>query len=110
MPVPRSRGLPSPTVCAVIVVAMLAMIAVPAAIPLHTVHSPARLVPTSQDPTPYGYTRSLLLFIVPITVIAVWLLPSEGLKIPKRAFLWTIAVLIPLGCLLDVVFAQWFFD
>jgi hypothetical protein len=110
MPVSRSHGLPSPTVCAVIVVAMLAMIVVPTAITLHTVHFPARLVPTSQDPTPYGYTWSLLLFIIPIIAISVWLLPSEELKIPKRAFLWTIAVLIPLGCLLDVVFAQLFFD
>jgi hypothetical protein len=109
MPAPRSHGLPSPTVCAVIVVAMLAMIVIPAAITLETVHSPATLVPTSQDPTPHGYTLSLLLFIVPIMVIAGWLLPSEELKIPKRAFGWTVAILIPLGCLLDVVFAQWFF-
>ncbi len=88
---------------------MLAMIVIPAAITLHTVRSPARLAPTSQNPTPYGYTWSLLLFIVPIIVIAVWLLPSEELKIPKRGFWWTIAILVPLGCLLDVVFAQWFF-
>jgi hypothetical protein len=109
MPAPRSHGLPSPTVCTVIVVAMLAMIAIPAAITLETVHSPATLVPTSQDPTPRGYTLSLLLFIVPIMVIAGWLLPREELKIPKRAFGWTVAILVPLGCLLDVVFAQWFF-
>jgi hypothetical protein len=110
MTAPRSHGLPSPTVCAAIVIAMLVMIAVPAAITLHTVHSPATLVPTSQNPTPYGYTWSLLLFIVPVFAIAVWLLPSEELKVPKRAFGWTIAILVPLGCLLDVVFAQWFFD
>jgi hypothetical protein len=110
MHAPRSHGLPSPMICAVIVIAMLAMIVVPAAVTLHSVHSPARLVPTSQDPTPYGYTWSLLLFFVPVIVIAAWLLPSEELKIPKRAFGWTIAILIPLGCLLDVVFAQWFFD
>jgi hypothetical protein len=89
---------------------MLAMIVIPAAITLHSVHSPAALVPTSQNPTPYGYTWSLLLFVVPVVVIAGWLLPSEELKIPKRAFGWTIAILVPLGCLLDVVFAQWFFE
>jgi hypothetical protein len=88
---------------------MLAMIVIPAAITLQTVHSPATLVPTSQDPTPHGYTLSLLLFLVPIMVIAGWLLPSEELKIPKRALGWTVAILVPLGCLLDVVFAQWFF-
>ncbi len=110
MRAPRSHGLPSPTVCAVIVIAMLAMIVIPAAITLQTVHLPVPLMPVKQNSTPYGYTWSLLLFIVPVIVIATWLLPSEELKIPKRAFGWTIAILIPLGCLLDVFFAQWFFD
>jgi len=109
MPAPRSHGFPSPTVCALIVIAMLAMIVIPAAITLQTVHSPVPLMPVNQNSTPYGYTVSLLLFIVPIVVIAGWLLPSEELKMPKRAVWWTLAILIPLGCLLDVVFAQWFF-
>lgn len=110
MPGPRSHGLPSPAVCAGIVIAMLAMIAVPAAITLHTVQSPATLVPTSQNPTPHGYTWSLLLFIIPCVVIAGWFLPSGRLRIPRRAFGWTLVILVPLGCLLDFVFAQWFFD
>jgi hypothetical protein len=88
---------------------MLAMILIPAAITLHTVRSPATLVPTSQNPTPYGYTWSLLLFIVPIVVIAGWFMPSEELKIPKRAFGWTLLILVPLGCMLDFVFAWRFF-
>ena len=65
MSAPRSHGQPSPTVCTGIVIAMLAMIIIPAAITLHTVQSPVALVPTSQNPTPHGYTWSLLLFIVP---------------------------------------------
>jgi hypothetical protein len=32
------------------------------------------------------------------------------LHIPQRAFWWTLVILVPLGCLLDFVFAQWFFD
>jgi hypothetical protein len=110
MPAPRSHGLPSPTICAAIVIVMLVMIMIPAAITLQTVHLPVPLMPVNQSSTPYGYTWSLLLFIVPVIVIAAWLLPSEELKIPKRAFGWTIAILIPVGCLLDVFFAQWFFD
>src|SRR5579863_3954588 len=109
MPAPRSHGLPSPTVCALIVLAMLAMIVIPAAITLQTVHFPVPLMPVNQSATPYGYTFSLLLFILPIIVIAGWLLRRDELKMPKRAFAWTLAILIPLGCLLDVVFAQWFF-
>jgi hypothetical protein len=110
MPAPRSHGLTSPTICALIVVAMLTMIVIPAAITLHSVRTAAPPIPLDQGSTPHGYTISLLLFIVPITFIAIWFLPSEGLHIPQRAFWWTLAILVPLGCLLDFVFAQWFFD
>src|SRR5580700_1227627 len=110
MPAPRSHGLPSPTICALIVVAMLAMIAIPAAVTLHAVRTAPPPIPLEQGSTPHGYTLSLLLFIVPITVIALWFLPSEGLYIPQRAFWWTLVILAPLGCLLDFVFAQWFFE
>jgi hypothetical protein len=88
---------------------MLAMIIIPAAITLHSVRSPVTLVPTSQNPTPHGYTWSLLLFIVPSAFIAGWFLPSEGLHIPQRAFRWTLIILVPVGFLLDFFFAQWFF-
>ncbi len=89
---------------------MLAMIVIPATITLRTVQAPAVLIQVNQNPTPHSYTFSLLLFIVPIAAIAGWFLPSEGLHIPQRAFWWTLAVLIPLGFLLDFVFVQWFFD
>ena len=110
MPEPRSHGLPSPTVCAGIVIAMLVMIIIPAAITLETVHVPAPPIPVNQSSTPYGYTFSLLLFIFPIVVIGGWFLPGEGLRIPQRAFWWTLGVVVPFGFLLDFVFAQWFFD
>jgi hypothetical protein len=48
MPAPRSHGLPSPAVCAGIVIAMLAMIVIPAAITLETVQHPAPLLPVDQ--------------------------------------------------------------
>lgn len=99
---------PSSRRSAWIVVAMVAMIAVPAAITLNTIQRPATLVIPS-NPTPHGYTWSLLLFIVPILVIAFWFLPREGVRIPQKAFWITIAILVPLGCGLDFFFARWFF-
>jgi hypothetical protein len=92
-----------------VVVAMLAMVVVPAALTLNSVRSPATLQMSSPDPTPLGYTWSLLLFVVPIPVIAVWFLHSEGLKLPKRAFWWTIGILVPSGFALDFFFAHLFF-
>lgn len=109
MPEPHSQRNPSPALSAGIVLGMLIMVAVPAAITLCSVRSPATLVATSSNPSPYGYTWSLLLFLVPILVILLWFLPSEGLEIPQRAFWRTIVILVPLGWLLDFLFAQYFF-
>jgi hypothetical protein len=88
---------------------MVAMVAVPAGITLHTVRVAGVLQITGADPTPHGYTWSLLLFLVPIAAIAGWLLPSEGIEVPKRAFWRTIGILTPLGCALDFFFAHRFF-
>lgn len=81
---PRAHGFPRPTVAAGIVIAMLMMLVIPAAIALHSVVTPATVY-VVKGASPHGYTWSLLLFIVPIAVIAMWLLPSEGLEIPRRA-------------------------
>ena len=66
-----------------IVVIMLGMVAVPATITLESVRSPATILMTNSDPTPYGYTLSLLFFLVPIVVIAFWFLPREEVEIPQ---------------------------
>src|SRR5581483_135816 len=92
------------------VAAMLAIIAVPVAITLHSVRQPATIHISGTNPTPFGYTWSLLLFIVPIVVLAGWLFPKEGVQVPKRAFWWTLFVLVPIGFSLDFFFAHRFFE
>jgi hypothetical protein len=106
---PCRHGNPSPAASVGIILGMLAMMVIPAAIALHSVANPATLH-VEPNASPHGYTSSLLLFIVPIAGIGAWFLPGEGLEIPQRAFWRTIGILGPVGCLLDVVFAQWFFD
>src|SRR5580700_9867342 len=106
----RQGSSPSPRLSAWLVAAMLVMVALPAAITLHTVRAPGRLVVESANPSPHGYTWSLLLFIVPIVVIALWFLPRERVDVPRKAFWWTIAILTPLGWGLDFVFAHRFFE
>lgn len=95
-----------------VVLAMLAMISVPAALTLHTVKSSA-FQPLNQvvagNSSPYGYTVSLLIFVVPIVTIAFWFLPQEHVRISKQAFWWTIGILFPLGAALDFFLAQFFF-
>jgi hypothetical protein len=91
--------------------ATLAMIVVPAGLTLHTIRVSA-LAPTAAatpGASPCGYTVSLLLFIVPILVIAFWFVPQEAVKIEKKSFLWTIGLLFPMGAGLDFFFARYFF-
>lgn len=102
-------GIAASRAAAYIVLAMLAMVVVPAGITLHTVRIAATSQVVDPNPTPYGYTTSLLLFIIPIIVISCWFLPVEGLKIPRQAFWRTIAVLVPVGFALDFLFASRFF-
>jgi len=106
---PRNRSAISSRVSAGIVIGMLAMMVVPATIALRSVRVPAALQ-IQPNATPHGYTWSLLLFIVPIIGIAGWFLPSEGLEVPHKAFWRTLGILVPIGCLLDFVFAQWLFS
>jgi hypothetical protein len=105
---PRNHASPSPGVAAGIVIGMLAMVVIPAAITLHSVSSPGTLS-VGANPSPHGYTWSLLLFVVPIVVIGWWFLPGEGLEIPQRAFRRTLVILVIAGCSLDMFFARWFF-
>jgi hypothetical protein len=88
---------------------MFAMVAVPAAITLNTVRSPGKLEMPNSDPTPHGYTWSLLFFVIPIIVIAFGFLPREEVRIPRKAFWWTIGILVPLGFATDFFFASRFF-
>jgi hypothetical protein len=100
---------PTPRQSAWLVLAMLFVIVIPAGITLHTVRVPAAITIASANPTPHGYTVSLLLFLVPIAVIGGWFLPQERLRIPRRAFWLTLALLVPVGFALDFFFANRFF-
>ena len=92
-----------------LVAAMIAMVALPAALTLHTVTISSVVDAAAKNPSPYGYTVSLLIFAIPIVGIGFWLVPQEGLQISKKAFWWTIGLLFPVGAALDFFFAHLFF-
>jgi hypothetical protein len=91
-----------------VVIAVLFMIAVPAALTLHTAKVLPSQAASAANPSPYGYTVSLLLFLFPILTISLWFVPQDGVKISKKSFLRTIGVLFPLGVILDFFFAHSF--
>ena len=88
---------------------LAAMLIVPAALTLSRVEHPGVLSIASDNPTPYGYTWSLLLFIVPVAVLGGWFARRAELHFPRQAFWRTLAVLVPLGFILDLAFGNAFF-
>src|SRR5262245_61324604 len=92
-----------------VVFVMLGLVVLPAALTLQTVHHPGRLEITSANPTPLGYTISLALFVVPVSVLLWWLCRRRDLGLQRRACVRTLVVLVPLGLVLDIVFGNAFF-
>ena len=92
-----------------IIFLIAALLIVPAAITLHTVREPGVLSIATDDPTPRGYTVSLLLFVVPLLALAAWFATRPDLQLQRKAFWRTIAVLAPLGFGLDLLFGNAFF-
>ena len=92
-----------------VVFAIAALLILPAILTLRTVTHPAVLQASSDNPTPFGYTWSLLLFLVPIAGLAWWFASRTDLKFPREAFWRTIGVLAPLGFILDLLFGNAFF-
>ncbi len=88
---------------------LAAMLIVPAALTLSRVEHPGVLSIVSDNPTPHGYTWSLLLFIVPVAVLGSWFARRAELHFPRQAFWRTLAVLVPLGFILDLAFGNAFF-
>lgn len=88
---------------------MMAVIAVPAAIALSTVDGiRPRVAPTPQ-PSPLGYTWSLLFFVIPAVVLAIWFHRHGNSRANRRSFWIALLVLFGLGAGLDVFFASTFF-
>jgi hypothetical protein len=92
-----------------VVFTIAALLIIAATLTLRTVAYPVVLQPSSVNPTPLGYTWSLLLFIIPIGALAWWFACRPDLKFPRAAFWRTIVVLAPLGFGLDVLFGNAFF-
>lgn len=85
------------------------MVVLPAALTLLQVAEPRPGIDPTSNPTPLGYTWSLLLFLVPLLVLAVWLLRTPGYSLARRSFWRTLVILVPLGIVLDLLFGTTFF-
>lgn len=92
-----------------VVVGLLFIVLLPAVFTLRSIDVAREMIPVQGNPTPYGYTWSLGLFIVPIVAVAVWfhIKPREsGLR---KAFYMTVLGLPLLGFFLDLFLGTLFF-
>ena len=84
---------------------MIIGLIVPATLTLLSVQDSTTYKPTaSANPTPFGYTWSLLLFIVPIIAIFTWMHFKKDEKYLRKSFWYAIIILTPLGFILDFLF------
>lgn len=88
---------------------LTAVVLAASAITLWHVRQPVTPPPFADDPTPLGYTWSLALFVLPLLFLVVWLLLRPEYRIQKKAVGITLGILIPLGVVLDLLFAHTFF-
>lgn len=90
----------------------LAILSLPVIISMFAIDTaPPKLLLTlnGPNPSPYGYTVSLLLFIVPALALFIWFVRHPSYAFNRKVFWTTIAILTPLGFILDFLFAETFF-
>lgn len=92
-------------VCGLVILTII----LPAFLTLRTVDRPRPLMSVHDNPSPLGYTWSLTLFVIPVIVLAWWFGRHPLLASQRRAFWLTIAVLVPIGALLDLLLGCAFF-
>ena len=93
-----------------VLVGMIVVLTIPFALTLMTIKEQRPLLTDmNANPSPYGYTWSLTLFILPVLVLGVWQSLLRENPVQKRAFWITAALLAGAWVVLDVCFGLRFF-
>lgn len=92
------------------IITMLVLVAVPVGITLFTVKHPHQLVPISENPTPLGYTWSLLIFVIPVAVLTWHFFVDWAGRMDRRAFYIAVAAFAISGIGLDITLGNTFFS
>ena len=93
-----------------VVFALLAVMIIPTVVTLHRVQQGLDPMDLKRDhnPTPLGYTVSLLIYLVPVVAMYLWFRrryrEGSGVDYRRGAYRWTLWSLIPVGYVLDIAF------
>lgn len=88
---------------------MVVTIALPAVLTLATINTRPEHASSVENPSPYGYTVSLLLFLFPVLVLAALHLQRHKPSVHRRALLWSAGAIASIGFVLDTIFGYTFF-
>ena len=88
---------------------VIVILLLPIVLTLSTVKTAGTLVIPTDNPTPFGYTWSLSLFLFPLLMLLLWA-KKHGLQpFQRRACQLTLAILAPIGIVLDLLLGHTFF-
>ena len=90
------------------VAALMVTLAIAATLAMVQIGISQQPVDFALKPSPLGYTFSLALFLLPCAVFGVWIGRSPRSTEQRRAFLFSLMLLIPLGFILDLFFGRIF--
>ncbi|MFC1536559.1 hypothetical protein ACFL48_01945 [Pseudomonadota bacterium] len=82
---------------------------IPIVLTLSTVEVAGTLVIPTDNPTPLGYTWSLSLFLMPLSVLIFWAHRFGLQPFQIKAYYLTMAILAPVGIILDLLLGHTFF-
>lgn len=88
---------------------IIAVLVIPSSITLLSINYAQTTVHPVINSSPLGYTWSLSLFVIPIIAILSWLYLHQDKQLIRKSFWISLAVLIPLGFILDLFFGLSFF-
>jgi hypothetical protein len=91
------------------IIGMVLLIAIPAVLTLRTVHEKPGYAHSVVNPSPHGYTVSLLLFLFPVLVLGALHLQETKPVDHRRALLWAAGAISLIGFVLDTFFGYAFF-
>jgi hypothetical protein len=91
------------------IMAVIVIIGVPSFITLWAVRTRPDAHFVRDNPTPYGYTISLLLFLSPVMTMAWQLLKNPSHAVHRRALFWATGTITLIGFVLDLIFGYSFF-
>jgi hypothetical protein len=119
-----------------VVCGILLVLVIPAVLTLYTVRVPMKPSDVKLNPTPLGYTVSLLIYLLPVLALHRWFCacfdegggilrrggrllqrkaastatpaPERRVDYRRSAYRWTLATLIPIGYALDIIFGHAF--